>query len=125
MVLLADVGQVFGLAKLDVRAAVGNQTSHGRRVGAALVDRDAGRQVMQVNRALKEAPRRGNVSAGGQQEIHRLAKLVHRAVQVLPLGTLLYGRLPDRNRPSHVLGIEAGLQSYIRPVDAGLSTCWP
>lgn len=85
MILLDNVVQVLGLPKLDWCAAFGDQAAYSCGVGAALVDRDAGRQVMQVNRALKEAPRRGNVSAGGQQEIHRLAKLVHRAVQVLPL----------------------------------------
>jgi hypothetical protein len=41
--------------------------------------------VVQVDRALEEATRSGHVTVGGQEEVHRLAELVDRAVQVLPL----------------------------------------
>jgi hypothetical protein len=40
VILLDDVVQVLALPKLDVHAAVGDQCSHGGRIGAALVDGD-------------------------------------------------------------------------------------
>ena len=76
MILLDDVVQILGLPKLNGRAAVSDQAAHGRRIGAALVDRDACRHVVQVDRALKETPHRSHVAMGRQQEVHRLAKLV-------------------------------------------------
>ena len=57
MILLNDVAQVLALPKLDVHAAVGDQAPHGGRIGAALVDSDLLWHVVQVDRALEEAPR--------------------------------------------------------------------
>jgi hypothetical protein len=85
VILLDDVVQVLALPKLDVRAAVGHQCAHGGRIGAALVDGDLLGHIVQVDRALEEAARSGHVTVGGQEEVHRLAELVDRAVQILPL----------------------------------------
>ena len=40
---------------------------------------------MQVYRALEEPTRSGRVTVGGQEEVYRLAELVDRPVQILPL----------------------------------------
>jgi hypothetical protein len=83
--ILLDKVQVLRLARLDGHAAVGHQAVDGRGVRAALVDRDLLGHIVQFDRTLEEAPGRCGVALGREQEIHRLAEPIHRAIQVLPL----------------------------------------
>ena len=69
----------------------------------ALVDRDACSHVVQVDRALEEAPRRSHVAVRRQQEVHGLAESVNGPLQMLPLsahldaGLIHSPRGPDRS----------------------------
>jgi len=85
VVLFDPVVQVFRLTKQDVRAGVRNHRVDCRRVGTALVDGDADRQVVKVDGALEEAPGRCQIALGGEQEVHRVAVAVDGPVQILPL----------------------------------------
>jgi hypothetical protein len=65
-------------------AAIGHLASHGRRVGAAVVNRDACGHVVTVDRALEQAPRRSLVAVNAQQEVLCLAELVDGAALAFP-----------------------------------------
>ena len=73
--LLDNVVQVFDLSNDDQCFASGIDLIHGRFVGAALVHCDLFGNT---------AGPHGLVALGGQQEVDRLAGLVHGAVQVFP-----------------------------------------
>ena len=84
-ILLDNVVQVFGLAHYDVNAGVFLDAFDGGHVGTALVDGYLFGYVMQVDGALQNASGCGQISLGGEQEVHSVSEFVNGAVEVLPL----------------------------------------
>ena len=85
MVLLNDVVQVLRLAQFNGQPAVLQQSPHCGRVRTALIDGDLLGDIVQVDGPLEEPTCCSFVTAGRQQEIHRLARPVNGTVQILPL----------------------------------------
>lgn len=70
----------FRLAQFNGHATVGDQSSHGCGVGAALVNRDLLGDVMQINGSLEESAGRRYIAPSGEQEVHGVPELVDGAV---------------------------------------------
>lgn len=85
MILFVDVVQVFVLPYLDWRQALGIERFKRSQIGAAPVHGDCFGFAVLFNRLLEVAARRGRIPMGTQQEIHGVARLADRAVQVFPL----------------------------------------
>src|SRR5580698_11074758 len=84
MILFNDVVKILDLADLDIGIMVGVVACDRRRVGTALVDRDLLRDTMTTDALAQEAQPRFTIPLGCQQEVHRGAGLVDRAIQVFP-----------------------------------------
>ena len=73
------------MGSVAVQAGIVIDTFDCSGIGATFVDGYFLRQAMQVDGALQVAPRCCQIPLGGEQEVNRVAALVHGAVQVLPL----------------------------------------
>ena len=90
VVLFNDVVEVFDLEDFDRGSRTRElqddvNAFETRQIGPALVDGDLLGDVVQVDRALEEAPCGRHVALGREHEVHRPAKLVDGAVKVFPL----------------------------------------
>ena len=85
MVVLNDVVQVLDSSKFDVDTAVELNALDGRRVSAAVVDRDLVGQAIEIDGALEEATCGCDIALGREQEVDGLTYAVDSSIQVLPV----------------------------------------
>ena len=114
MVLLDDVVEILDLANDDAVFQPVIDVIDGRLVGAALVHRDLFRRAVLTHGHVEKAIGGGLVALGGQQEIDRLACLVHRAVQIFFKSSTLPGYFDSC----------AQCDKAVPPV-CGLGSTWP
>lgn len=85
MILLDQVVQVLVLSNLDPPFAFGVDVLHGGEVGATLVEGHLLGLAVGGDGVLEKAHRRCLVAVSAEQEIHGVAGLIDRPVQVLPV----------------------------------------
>jgi hypothetical protein len=84
VVLLDNVVQIlFWRIRMSTQASA--LTFNGRRVGAALVNGDLLRHIVQVDCSFQKATRRGQIALGGEQGIDCVPIAINSEVEVLPL----------------------------------------
>ena len=83
--LLDDVVEVLALAHLDIKAGVNVDVVDRGCVGTAFVNGDLLWQTMQVDGTVQLPLCCRLVSLGSDQEVNRIACLVHSTMQVSPL----------------------------------------
>ena len=71
VILFDDVVEVLVLTHHDINASVGLGAFNGGRVGAALVDGDLLRQIVQIDGPLQKAPRCSQIPLGSEKEVDR------------------------------------------------------
>src|SRR5687768_16851264 len=84
MILLHEIIHIFYLANDDRRAVLLVVCPDGRGIGLAPINGDHLGYPMAVDGLGQEAYGRPLVPVSGQEEINRLATLVHRAIEIAP-----------------------------------------
>ena len=88
-ILFDHAVEVFVLTQPDIDTGINLDTFNGRRIGATLVDGDLLWHAMQVDCALQKASGCSLISLGSQQKIDDVASSINRAVEVIPVPSLL------------------------------------
>ncbi|CAE6944324.1 hypothetical protein R69927_07843 [Paraburkholderia domus] len=89
MILLDYVVQILDLPDLDRRFPFSVDGLQGRQIGPAFVHGHGLRRAVAIDGLLEVAARGNLVAMRPQQEIDRIAGLVHCAIQVFPLAAHL------------------------------------
>lgn len=101
VVLLDDVVQIFALTQLDIGAGISFDAFNSCRVGAAFVDSDLLREVIQVDGPLQKAPRCSQVPLGSEQEVDRIALTIDSAIPAFSFTSYLDTGLVHRPALAH------------------------
>lgn len=99
MVLFDDVVEMLHLPYADRRFASGIDLILGRCIGAAVVHRDLLGDTAGLHGFVKKAQGCSLIAPGRQQEVDRLAFLVHGAVERFPGALDLEGGDSSTDRP--------------------------
>lgn len=83
MVLFHDLVEILSLADLDGRLTLGVHRVQPVEIGATLVDGYGFGHAILIDGLFEVPSVRFLVPPGSQQEVYRLARLVHGAVQIL------------------------------------------
>jgi hypothetical protein len=85
MILLDDVVEILDLADFNRRAVRLVVALDGGFIGLTAIKRDLLRDAMTADRLGQEPLGRSLVARLGQQEVDRLARLIHGTIEVIPL----------------------------------------
>ena len=95
MILLDDVVEILDLADFNRRAVLLVVALDGGFIGLTAINRDLLRDAMTADRLGQKPLGRSLVALLSQQEVNRLARLIHGAIEVIPLPFDLDIRLVD------------------------------